>query len=833
MHITTDLKNNIITSVVAIVIFIFLSVAYMYPALEGKNIQQSDVIQHRGMSKELVDFRKETGKEGLWTNSMYGGMPGYFVSTRFLGNKLSYIHKLFILNDWRPVCFIFLYLLGFYVTLLAFGVNRWLSIAGAIAYGFSSYLFIIIEVGHISKVLALGYMPAIIGGIHLAFRGKYLWGSLMMAIALGLQIYVVHIQITYYTLIIILIFGLFELIYAIKEKALANFGKSILVLLIGVTLAIGSNIASLWTTHEYGKYSIRGPSELSYSNEENKTSGLDKDYATQWSYGISETFTLLIPNFMGGASGGELPENSETYKLLSRIQGKANARKAIKQMPTYWGDVIFTSGPVYAGAIVCFLFVLGLFIVDPKYRWWLLTVTIVSFILAWGRNVPNITNFLLDHLPAYNKFRAVSMTLVIAGFSIPLMAILAFDKVISKKVDRKHLEKALLYSGVIVAGILLFLIAFAGSLFSFEALSDENYLAKGYNDLVDAFQSDRLMLLRKDAFRSLVFVLLTILLIYLLLKEKLKKEHAILALGFLFLFDLWPIDKRYLNKDNFVRKKDYENPIVASKADEIILSYQDPDLDYRVLNLTVNPLLDATTSYFHKSVGGYHGAKMRRFQEIYERHIVPEIQEFSGKLNSGNHSMAFTETGVLNMFNTKYIIHNREAPPIVNRNSLGNAWFVSSYQIVENADEEIVQVGEINTSTSAVIDKRFKHLLDGKTINFDSTGLISLVEYKPNYLKYKTKAKSEQLAIFSEIHYPKGWNATINGEPAEHLRANYVLRGMIIPAGEHTIEFSFRPKSYYVGEKISLISSLLLLLVLLGSIALYFKKQIEKQSVSD
>jgi hypothetical protein len=821
MHITNNLKNNILNIVVAIITFITLSVVYMYPTLEGKNIQQSDVIQHKGMSKELVDYRNKTGEEGLWTNSMYGGMPAYLISTRYVANKLSIIHRILILNDWRPVCFVFLYLLGFYVTLLAFGVNRWLSIAGAIAYAFSTYLFIIIEVGHISKVFALAYMPAILGGIHLAFRGKYLWGGLMTALALGLQLYVIHMQITYYTLIIVLLYGIFELIYAIRNNKLDNLLKSLLYLSVGVVLAVGSNIANMWTTYEYGKFSIRGPSELTYSNEENKTSGLDKDYATQWSYGIDETFTLLIPNFMGGASGGALPENSKTFKFLSKIQGKANAKKAIQHMPTYWGDVIFTSGPVYAGAIICFLFIFGLFVVEPKLRWWLLTVTIVSFILAWGRHIPNITNFLLDHLPAYNKFRAVSMTMVIAGFSIPLMAILAFDKILKGEISKKDSEPALLYSLGIVAGILLALLLFAKKWFSFEALSDEQYIAQGYTDFVKALHADRLMLLRKDAFRSLVFVLLAGGLVYLTITKSLKTEYAIVSLGALLLFDMWPVDKRFLNNDNFVKNREYKNPIVESTADKMILTDTDPD--YRVLNLTVNPLLDATTSYFHKSIGGYHGAKMRRFQEIYERQIVPEVQEFSKKMNSGAQLDAFAGTGVLNMFNTKYIIHNKDAAPIVNKDALGHAWFVRNYQVVENADEEIEKVGQVNPANVALVDKRYKQYIEGEPIEFDSAGAIVLEEYEPNYLKYKTSAKHEQLAVFSEMYYPKGWKVTVDGKPAEHFRADYVLRAMVVPAGDHTIEFSFKPASYYTGEKISLASSLILLLVFFGAIAMNLK----------
>lgn len=824
-----SLFRNALPAVIAILLFILISAVYMAPALSGKRISQHDIVQFQGQSKEVVDHRVDTGEEALWTNSMFGGMPAYLISTLYPSNNLKEIHTAVNLFGWRPISFLFVYMLCFYLALLAFKVNPWLAIAGALAYAFASFTVISIVAGHNAKVVAIGYMPAIIGGIHLVFRKKYIWGALLTGIALGLQILIIHLQITYYTLIAVLLYGFFELIWAIKEKTYKELVTAIGILTVAVLLAVGSNMGNMLTTIEYGKHSIRGKSELT-SDQENRTSGLDKDYATRWSYGKWESFTLLIPNFHGGASAGELPQNSRTFEFLSQVQGKANAKKAIKQMPTYWGTQPGTSGPVYVGAIICFLFVLGLFIVDPKLRWWLLSATIVSLLLAWGKNIPNLTNFLLDNLPGYNKFRSVSMTLVIAGVAMPLMAVLAFDKVLKKEVNKKDLLKALKYAYGITAGLTVFFILFAGGLFDFESPMDQNYLAQGYTEFVDALQADRAMLLRKDALRSLIFISLGAGLIFFYLKEKIQAKYAILALGTLLIFDLWPIDKRYLNESNFIPKKKHSTPFTPSVADQYIL--QDPALDYRVVNLTTDPFNDASTSYYHKSIGGYHGAKMRRYQEVIEKNIGVEIQRIGSALQSqdfGQINQALASSQTLNMLNTKYFIFNPQAQPLENTSANGNAWFVNNYRIVENADEEIATLGRIDTKFLAIIDKRFEDHVDGKNFVSDSLANIKLVEYKPNYLKYSTQASSEQLAVFAEIYYPEGWKVTIDGEPADHFRANYILRAMTVPAGEHVVEFKFEPKSYYMGEKISLISSLLLIALLIGAAGWEVKNLVTKK----
>lgn len=810
-------KPTITAVASAIIIFLIISIVYMYPTLEGKNIHQSDVVQFKGMSKELTDYRKATGEEALWTNSQFGGMPGYLISTKYKSNLLRIFHKIFILNNWRPICFIFLYLIGAYIALLAFRVNKWLSIVGAISYAFSSYFFVIIEVGHISKVLALGYLPPIVAGVHLAFQKKYLLGSVIMGLFLSLQMLVVHLQITYYTLIIILVYGLFELIFSIREKRMKSFAIATGCLFIAAILAVASNFSNIWVSYEYGKYSIRGESDLTH-NAENKTTGLDKDYATQWSYGIDETLTLLIPNFKGGSSASALPEKSKTFTLLKKIQGASQARKTIKMMPTYWGAQLSTSGPVYVGAVVMFLFVLGLFIIKGKLKWWIISITVLSILLSWGRNFPGLTNFFLDYVPGYNKFRTVAMTLIIAEFSIPLLGILAINEILKGEVDKKLLQKYIFRSFYIVGGICFFFLLFSGSLFNFQHDIDQQYLDQGAKDFVNAIRADRLMLLRRDAFRSLVFAALGAVILYFYSQDKIKNIYLITGLGLIILIDMWPVDKRYLNSDNFVSKREYKNPISKSKADEFILMDKDPD--YRVLNLTVSPFQDATTSYYHKSIGGYHGAKMRRYQELFDIRIIPELQMVFGALQQKSLILAdsaLTHCNALNMLNTRYLIYNTEAMPLINKSALGNAWFVSSVRWVENADEEIATLENINPTREAVIDTKFKDEMNGYTEAID-TGLsyIELTSYAPNKLTYKSSSGVKQLAIFSEIYYPKGWEAKIDGEPIPHFRANYILRAMIIPQGEHIIEFEFHPKSYYAGEKIALASSAILLLLLLG-----------------
>ena len=810
---TKIMKNNVIKElfphILSIILFIVIPYIYFNPIIEGKEIQQSDQSNYLGMSKEIRDFRETTNEEALWSNSMFGGMPAYLTSTVYPSNLIRYFNN-FLQFAKRPASQLFLLLLGAYLLFLAFGVSPWISTLGALALAFSSYNFIIIAAGHNSKVFAIAYMAPVIAGIYVTYKKKILLGAAITGLFLTLQLLVNHLQITYYTLIIILIFGLIELIYTIKEKTYSRFLKATGLLLIAALLAVGSNFGQIWTTYEYGKYSMRGKSELT-SDQHNKTTGLDKDYATGWSYGIDETLTLFIPDFKGGATGGSVGQNSATYEFFKNLQGEQYAKKVIKQLPLYWGAQPFTSGPVYVGSIIIFLFVFGFFVLDRKTKWWLISATILSIVLAWGHNFSLVTNFFLDYVPGYNKFRTVSMTLVIAQVTIPLMAILALKKIFDGSINSQKLSKSLLNSLYIVGGIALFFALLPGLFFDFSAVSDQNYIAQGAQAFIDALRDDRKMLLRMDAFRSLVFVILSAGVLFAFLKNKIKQNIAIGILALLVLVDLWAVDKRYMNNDNFVSKKEAREPFHMTPANKLIL--QDNDPNFRVINLTVNTFNDASTSYFHKSIGGYHGAKMKRYQELIENQIQKNNMD------------------VLNMLNTKYFIipdNNRQPIAQVNHDALGNAWFVKDYRIVPNADAELDALSDFNPANEAIIDQRYGDFVQGKNFSPDSLSKINITSYKPNQLVYKSNCTNEQLAVFSEIYYPKGWNAYIDGVATPHFSVNYVLRAIVVPNGAHEIEFRFEPKSYSTGNKISFASSLILLLGLLfifgNEVYIYYKK---------
>jgi hypothetical protein len=812
--------RNILVNVGIIVFFIVLAYAYLFPLLEGKELRMDDLDHHLGMSKELVDYRNETGEEAVWTNSMFGGMPGYMISVLYPNNLINYFAGL--PRQWFSIAsFIFLYMVGFYVLLCSMKINRWLSVAGAIAFGLSSYFIIIIGAGHASKANALAFLPIVIAGVLMVFRGKQIPGAILFTVGLSLELLAGHPQITYYGMLLLAIYGIVELIFAIKEKALLPFGKSVLYLLAGVIVAVGMNFSRLYTSWEYSKETIRGPSELS-SNNENKTSGLDKDYVVQWSYGIGETMTLLIPNFKGGSTLTNPGENSESYTTMQQ-KGVQNVKQNIRGVSMYHGTQPFTSGPVYVGAIIVFLFVLGLFVVRGVYKWWLLAATIVSILLSWGGNFMSLTSFLLDHLPLYNKFRAPSMTLVIAQITMPLLGFIALNQILTNKVEKKVWLNGLKWAAIVTGGISLIFAILPGIAGDFSNPADT---ARFPDWLIDSVISDRQSLLRTDAFRSFIFIALAAAAMYMWNIKKIKTNFFIGALGLLILIDLWAVDKRYLNNDNFVSKREAANPFPEMPVDKAIL--QDNDLYYRVLPLQ-NPFQDARASYYHKSVGGYSAAKLRRYQEMIDYHFTPEMQQMISGLNSGAQpDSVFGQLPAINMLNTKYIIYDLNGAPLPNPNALGNAWFVNDFKIVDNADEEIEALKGFNPKNEAVIDKRFAELVSGKKFKKDENGNIVLTEYKPNYLKYNAKAASEQLAVFSEIYYQNGWDAYINGQKVPHFRVDYILRGLVLPAGKHVVEFKFHPKSYYTGNKISLASSLLLLLAIAGYAFGEYRKKSKK-----
>jgi hypothetical protein len=804
---------------VAIIVFIAIAFFYCSPVFQGKVIQQSDVMTAMGMQHEMNQYHEQTGKYTLWTNSMFGGMPTYQIGKAGVPNynifyPLSRILRLHLPNF--SVDIIFLYLIGFFILLLVLGINPWLSIVGAIAFAFSSYNFIIIIAGHVNKALSIGLIPMVLAGFILVYQRKYILGAILSIISFGIHLYFNHIQMTYYLTMILFVLFVVYFIFAIKEKEIKKFLVSTAIIGGSYILAIVPNITALITTYEYSKDTIRGKSELT-TNQSEKSTGLDKDYALSWSYDKMETFTLIIPNFKGGASGGKLSENSTMYKeLISNGVPRNNAKEYIQQAPTYWGDQPFTVGPVYFGAIICFLFVFGLYLVEKKHKWWMVSVSLIAILLSWGRHFEWFTDLFFYYVPLYNKFRAVSSILIIPSVIFPLLAFLGIREITSGNISKKQLLIYLRNSFFIVGGIVLFFLLFGSILFNFTSPNDNQMRTSGYPAwLINAIISDRKSLFRMDALRSLVFITLAAGALWLYIKEQLKVSYFILALGILVLADMWTVDRRYLNNSDFQSKKRVQT-MQPTNADLQILIDKDPD--FRVFNVTVDPFADTHTSYFHKSIGGYHGAKLRRYKELIDRHLMKQ-------------NMA-----VFNMLNTKYfIVKGDNNEPVAHQNpyALGNAWFVANLKVVNNADEEIAALDNFNPSATAVIDKKFIEKLPAltslQTDSLPQSARILLTSYEPNHLTYVSETPRELFAVFSEIYYndTKGWNAYLDGEKKPHVRVNYVLRGMAIPAGKHTLEFKFEPHSFYFAQKIELYSSLVAGIILLSLIGLFCKQQLK------
>ncbi|WP_163322474.1 YfhO family protein [Draconibacterium mangrovi] len=816
------MNKKIVSYILPVVLLFITSAIYFAPVFEGKVVQQSDIIHYKGMSKEIADFKKETGENTFWTSTMFSGMPTYLITTIYKGNLSKKIIDV-VLKIPRPVSYHLLFLSLFYLMLILLGVNPWLSLAGALAYGFTSFFFVVFEAGHNSKSLTITYISLLIAGIILAYKNKRLAGALISTLALSWMIAANHLQMTYYAGIMVLIIAIVYFIYAVREKTIIPFLKSSGILAAAAVLAIGMNISTLWPIYEYSKDTIRGKSELT-SDLHKKSDGLDRDYILDYSYDVGEALTAFIPRLKGGSMAEPLGENSQVYDLLARGQNKQNALRIANNLPLYWGSQPIAGGPFYFGAVLCFLFVFGLFIVKGKDKWWIVATVVVSFALSLGKYFPSLSNLMIDYFPLYNKFRDVKNIIVIQQFAMAFMGVMAISKVYKREVSYQVFNKALLYSFAIAGGLALVLAVIPGLAGDFTAASDARLLQAGWPEqLLDALKADRKMVAQKDAFRTFIFVALAAGVLWAFWKKKLKAEYALALWVALILADMWPTNKRYLNNDSFVAKRQMNNPYTLSKADELI--HQDDALSYRVLNLTVNPFTDASTSYFHKSIGGYHAAKLKRYQELIDYHISPEIQSMSRMLNNGlapdQVSMLFNSTPALKILNTKYLIINPNGAPVIDPEPLGNAWFVNNYEVVENADAEIDAISEINPADKAVIDQRFEQYVSGKT--YQKNGNIELLVSDPNYLKYAFNSSSEQLTVFSEIYYDKGWEAYIDGEKAPYFRVNYVLRAMSVPAGEHTIEFKFEPQSYFLGSKISFASSIVFIILALAFLAINIK----------
>ena len=816
--------------VLAVLLFAVLAFAYFFPAdIEGRILYRHDASAGRGAGQEASEYYQRTGERTRWTNALFSGMPTYQTSPSYSStDKLSMLTKAYHL--WLPenVWFVFAYLLGFYILLRAFDFRQHLAALGSIIWAFSTYFLIIIAAGHIWKVWALAYLPPMIAGMVLAYRGKYLWGFLVTAIFTAFEINANHVQMTYYYLFIILFLVIAWLVEAIREKQLGRFAKATAVCAAAGAIGVCLNLSNLYHTWQYSQETMRGKSELVKQNSANQTSsGLERDYITQWSYGIGETWTLLIPNTKGGASV-PLSQNETAMRHADN-----NYIDIYGQIGQYWGEQPGTSGPVYVGAFVMFLFILGLFIVKGPVKWALLAATILSILLSWGKNFMGFTDFFLDYVPMYAKFRTVASILVIAEFTIPLLAMLALKKLLDEPELMKPRMKYVGISFLLTGGIAL-LMSLMPTLFfdSFISTSEMQALrgipAEHLGPLTASLTEMRQAMFTSDALRSFYIILVGTGILLSVAYGKLKKEYAVGIILVLCLVDLWTVNKRYLNDGMFVPESEREAPQPMSQTDEHIL--QDKALDYRVLNLASNTFNENETSYYHKSIGGYHAAKLRRYQEMIEQYISPEMQQIFSAVSEAGGDMTKIKGDsiwpVLNMLNTKYIIlplQGGQTVPLQNPFTLGNAWLVDKIRYVDNANEEMAAVGQINLRHEAVADAKFKAQL-GEAVEQDTLSIVTIKAYEPNEVSYECQSDKGGVVVFSEIYYP-GWTATVDGEPAELGRVNYILRALNVKPGKHDIVLTFKPQSVKTTETIAYVSYVILLLTVLGAIFMEWKKR--------
>ena len=815
--------KRILSDIIAIVVFAVISFAYFCPAVtEGRILSQHDSVAGIGAGQEGKEYLERTGERTRWTNSIFGGMPTYQMAPSYDSTDwLKGIENLYHLYLPTYVWYVFVMLLGFYILLRAFNFKVWMAGLGAIVWAFSSYFFIIIAAGHIWKFITLAYIPPTIAGMVLCYRGKYLWGGLVTALFVALQISSNHVQMSYYFLFVMLIMAIAYGVQAYQQKTLADFWKSTGVLVAAGILGICINLSNLYHTYEYSKESMRGKSELVKENSANQTgSGLERDYITQWSYGIGETFSLMVPNVKGGASV-PLAANEKAMEKANPMYGNIYS-----QLGQYWGEQPGTSGPVYVGAFVMFLFILGLFIVKTPMKWALLAATVLSILLSWGKNFMGFTDFFIDYVPMYNKFRAVSSILVIAEFTIPLLAMLALKEVVSTPKLLQERRKDFLISFALTGGLaLLFALVpkvfFSSYVSTMEMNALQSIPAEQLVPLLANLEEVRMSLFTSDAWRSFFIILIGAGLVWAYGMGKLKQITLIAALAVLCLVDMWDVNKRYLYDEQFVEKQQQTQSFQQTETDKLIL--QDEALDYRVLNLASNTFNENNTAYWHKSVGGYHAAKLRRYQEMIEEHISGEMQGLYQAVADAGGEMELLNPAdfpVLNMLNTRYFIfplQGGQTVPLLNPFARGNAWFVNDVKYVNNANEEIEAIHELDPAHQAVVDKKFQEAI--QPMASDSTATIQLVAYEPNYLKYEVNSEKCGTVVFSEIYYP-GWQSTIDGQPVPHGRANYILRAMNVPAGKHTVEFTFDPASLHTTETIAFVA--LGLLVLLAVVAGYF-----------
>ena len=834
--------KKLLPDLIAILAFVLLSFAYFFPAdIENRILFQHDTAAGAGAGQEVKEYYEQTGERSRWTNSLFGGMPMYQIAPSYDSTKsLQWVQKAYQLFLPDYVCLTFMLMLGFYILLRVFGIPVWLAGLGGIMWAFSSYFFILISAGHIWKFITLAYVPPTIAGIVLAYRGKLLWGGILTALFVALQITSNHVQMSYYFFFVILFFvgAYFE--KAWRTKTLPQFFKASAVLIVAALVGIAANVSNLYHTYAYSKETMRGKSELVQTGDAAKqtSSGLDRDYITQWSYGIDETLTLLVPNFKGGASAALSQSETAMSKanpMYSSLYGS---------LTQYFGTQPMTSGPVYVGAFVLFLFVLGCFIVKGPLKWALIGATFFSIVLSWGKNFMPLTDFFIDYVPLYNKFRAVSSILVIAEFTIPLLAIFALKRLLEEPEILKQEKKPLGISLLLTAGIALLLAVAPGSIGSGyvpaqeaqmlqNAVNQQMIPANELSGILANLGEMRAELVSSDALRSFIIIGIGCSLLWLYASGKLRSSLTIAGITILCLADMWGVNKRYLNDAQFVPHSIRTETFTKTNTDELIL--QDTSLDYRVLNFATSTFDDNNTSYWHKSVGGYHPAKLRRYQEMIEHHISPEMQAAYKAIATAGGEMDSVDANkfrILNMLNTKYFIfpagQQRQTVPILNPHAYGNAWFVNKVQYVNNANEEIDALDSIIPTETAVVDARVKDVLKGATESYkDSLSSIRLTSYAPNRLTYETNNAQDGIAVFSEIYYPDGWHVTIDGQPAELARADYILRTMYVPAGQHTIEMRFDPTSLHVTEGIAYGALALLVIGIIVAVLITKRKYVK------
>lgn len=798
--------KQIIPHIVSLSLFVIVALMYFNPVLKGRKISQSDITQHIGMAKEVNDFREATGEEPYWAESAFSGMPTYPIGTYFPNDYITSLDR-FIRFLPRPADYLFLYFLSFYILLLAFKIDWKIAIVGSLAFGFSTYLIIIFGAGHNSKAHAIAYMPLVLAGIIFILKKRYLLGFIVTSIATALEIKANHPQMTYYLLFSILILGVVELIDAIQKNKTKQFITQSSIIIVAMLLAVGVNSSRLLATKEYADVSTRGKTALTINPDGTKkevTTGLSKEYITQFSYGKAETFNLFVPRYMGGGTVESLDKKSNTYQYVSSIAGSKQADGFTKQVYTYWGDQLIVEAPAYIGAVMLFLFFLGVFILKGKYKYWLAASSVFAILMSWGKNFQFLTDFFIDYVPLYNKFRAVSSFQVIAELCIPLLGFLAVKEFFFSKTDKEQKQIALkkaLYSsvGLIVIGLL-----YALSFSTFEGIRDASY--SEYDGLLDAVKADRLSMLYTDSFRSIVLIGIGFVVLWLFLKQQLKYTTSIIAFAVLILFDLVQVNLRYVNADDFKEARAIDKPFKASAADLQILKDKS---HYRVANFSTDPFQDGRTSYFHKSIGGYHAAKLGRYQDLIEFQLSKQNMQ------------------VYNMLNVKYfIIPGDDGEEVAQQNpdANGNAWFVKNIKYVQTADQEIRALDSTLTKSTVVVNENNIHKKINLSSEVDSLAYIRLTEYSLNSLTYETSSKFDEFAVFSEIYYKDGWKSYIDGELQLYTNVNYILRGLEIPKGEHIIKFKFEPSVIKTGNTISLISYALMLLIPVSWFFYYKKK---------